>query len=192
VRGDETDPLLPENSAGSDCPLAGPAYPAPSQRSESAVFRDAVYNLNIKLADPSSALKMNATAWAVALFSAKENKTLYEQYYTPSVNVSVREVNIDSIFRLASMTKVFTVWTFLAMLGDGRFNDPITKYIPELSVQCRDDVDYLYNDIDHVRWEDVTVGELASQSSGITRDGTTQLYQTMKSRELIFFQSQLT
>lgn len=157
---------------GSDCPLAGPAFPAPSRLSDSAPFRDAVQLLEAQLTSPDTGLESNNTAYAIAIFSSKENKTLYERYYTPSIDVGVPQIDQDSVFRLASVSKVFTVWTFLAALGDSRFNDPITRYVPELASDGNRPANgTVYDDIEDVMWEDVTLGDLASQAAGIARDG---------------------
>lgn len=167
------DPLLTQNSQGSDCPLAGPAYPAPAYLSDSPLLSDAVHLFEAQLSNNSLGLDLQPTdaAWAVAFFSAKENRTLYERYYTPPKNVGVPKVDGDSIFRLASVSKVFTVWTFLVAAGESYFSHPITEYVPELANRSTSYSDALYDDIEHVRWEDVTLGELMSQSAGIARDG---------------------
>lgn len=160
----------PSLSTDADCPLAGPAFPAPSHLSNSTVFAGAIKGFQGQLNNKTLGLKPNDTAWAMAVFSAKENKTLYEDYYTPPIDVGVKKVDGDSIFRLASVSKVFTVWTVLTAIGDKHFNDPITKYIPELA-DAKPNTTAIYDDIDNVRWEDVTLGDLASQSAGIARDG---------------------
>lgn len=162
-----------ENGFGSDCPLDGPAFPSPSHLSESPLFSEAVSLFESYVTDEKLGLKANDTAWAVAIFSAKENKTLYERYHTPPIDVGVNEVDGDSIFRLASLTKVLTVWTYLAELGDASFNEPITKYIPELA-RTNTTTNAIYDDIDKARWEDITIGDLASQAAGIARDGKLQ------------------
>lgn len=166
-------PRPPDNGNLPDCPLAGPSFPTPSHLSNSTVFSNAIKNLNTQIADESLGLNSNTTAWAVAVFSAKENKTLFERYHMPGdIDVGVNRVDKNSIFRIGSVSKVFTVWAFLATLGDSRFNDPITKYIPELANASSPAHDgAIYDDIESARWEDVTVGDLASHSAGIARDG---------------------
>ena len=47
-----------------------------------------------------------------------------------------------------------------------KFNDPITKYVPELAAAAKHE----QNAVDSVDWESVTVGNLASQMSGAGRD----------------------
>ncbi|KAI1111600.1 hypothetical protein F5Y14DRAFT_424594 [Nemania sp. NC0429] len=153
----------------SECALAGPGYPSPCHLSKSMLLREAITSFNNSLHDAELGLRANETAWAVALFSSKENKTLYEHYYTPPI-VGMSKVDSNSVFRIGSISKVFSVWSFLIEVGDEHFNDPITKYVPELANLSCNGHDELYNDIDHVRWEDITLGELASHAAGIPRD----------------------
>ena len=57
--------------------------------------------------------------------------------------------------------------------GDSYFNDPISRYVPELAAavaQCSNNTVEL-DEVDNVHWDDVTLGDLASQMGGIARDG---------------------
>ncbi|KAI0465682.1 beta-lactamase/transpeptidase-like protein [Xylaria cf. heliscus] len=157
------------------CALAGPGFPSPSGLSNSSILSESIAEFERSLRDVELGLQANDTAWAVALFSSRENKTLYEQYYTPPIDVGVSQVDTHSIFRIGSVSKVFSVWSFLIEVGDTRFNDPITKYVPELAnLTCNSGSDgqELYSDIDHVRWDEITLGQLASHAAGIPRDPT--------------------
>ncbi|KAI0451260.1 beta-lactamase/transpeptidase-like protein [Xylaria acuta] len=157
------------------CALAGPGFPSPSGLSNSSLLRENITEFEKSLHDVQLGLQANDTAWAVALFSSKENRTLYEHYYTPPIDVGVSQVDSNSIFRIGSVSKVFSVWSFLIEVGDKHFNDPITKYVPELAnLTChgRSDDQELYNDIDHVKWDEITLGQLASHAAGIPRDPT--------------------
>ncbi|KAG9254832.1 beta-lactamase/transpeptidase-like protein [Emericellopsis atlantica] len=150
--------------------LAGPSFPAPSGLRDSKALTSAIIDFGTLVAD-SPIVQANETAWAVAVFSTHDDEPLYERYFTPDYDVGVAEVNRSSVFRIASVSKVFSVWTFLAEVGDERFNDPITKYVPELVTTKNDSVSgTVYDDIDHVRWHEVTLGQLASQLAGIPRD----------------------
>ncbi|KAK3939228.1 hypothetical protein QBC46DRAFT_342813 [Diplogelasinospora grovesii] len=67
-------------------------------------------------------------------------------------------------------------WAFLINAGDAYFSDPVTKYVPELADATRaapgaGDDKIVYDDINNVRWEHVTLGNLGSQAAGIARDG---------------------
>jgi CubicO group peptidase (beta-lactamase class C family) len=68
-------------------------------------------------------------------------------------------VDDNTIFRIASVTKIFTV---LAVLLEDtiKMEDLISKFVPEL------------ND---PKWAEVTIGMLTSQLSGAPRDGKQNL-----------------
>ena len=150
--------------------LAGPAFPAPKSFRGTASLRSATKAFHSSIAN-SAIIQANETAWAIAVFSTADDEPLYERYFTPEYDVGVPEVNKDSIFRLASVSKVFSVWSFLMEVGDEHFNDPITRYVPELDAICNTSVTgVVYDDIDQVRWNEVTLGQLASHLAGIPRD----------------------
>ncbi|KAF2973099.1 hypothetical protein GQX73_g677 [Xylaria multiplex] len=144
-------------TSSNTCALAGPGFPAPSHLSSSSLLSDATSQFEESLRNEVLSSQGKDTAWGVALFSSKENKTLYEHYYTPPIDIGVSKVDRNSIFRIGSVSKVFSVWSFLIEVGDERFNDPITKYVPELV---------------NLGWEEVTLGQLASHAAGIPRDPT--------------------
>lgn len=159
-------------SAGShDCVIAGPEFPSPQKLSGSKLLSEAIETFENHLANADLGLKPNDTAWGVALFSAKENKTIYEHFYSPPIDIGGDDVDRDSVFRIGSVSKVFSVYSFLIEVGDDHFNEPITKYVPELANRSSHvDPDIVYDDINNVKWEEVTLGELASHAAGIPRD----------------------
>lgn len=198
---DRTHPVrdrlaTPRKQYEKDAPLSGPAFPAPSHLHGSGPLQAAIQKFEAYLHDltqevastssteqdlkPAGAVKtLKNAAFAVSLFSAREQDVLlYEKYHTPPVDVGVEQVDRDSVFRIASISKVVTVWAFLIAAGDGYLSDPITKHVPELAelVSKRrsrtndDDDSIVYDDIDEVRWEDITLGQLASHGAGIARD----------------------
>lgn len=153
--------------------LAGPAFPRPSSLCGSDALASAIGDFD-RYVDGSAPIQSNETAWAVAVFSTNDAEPLYERYYTPEFDVGVSQVDRDSVFRIASVSKVFSVWSFLLEVGDAHFNDPITRYVPELADVVNETTadGVVYDDIDHVRWEEVTLGQLAGQLAGIPRDRT--------------------
>ncbi|KAH8793719.1 beta-lactamase/transpeptidase-like protein [Hyaloscypha sp. PMI_1271] len=68
-----------------------------------------------------------------------------------------------------SLTKIFTVYTFLVEAGDIHFNSPITDYIPERAALVNN---RSANVIKKVAWEDITIGDLASHMAGIAPDNS--------------------
>ncbi|KAI0390670.1 beta-lactamase/transpeptidase-like protein [Xylariaceae sp. FL0594] len=169
------------SSPSNECVLAGPAYPSPSELSKSPLLTDAIANFESTfIKNKQLGLEASDTAWTISVFSSKENKVLFEWYYTPPIDVGVSKVDQHSVFRIASISKVFSVWSFLIEVGFERFNDPITRYVPELrnvaSSACRSSRaggrkgEEVYNDLDHVLWDEVTLGQLASHAAGVPRD----------------------
>lgn len=64
---------------------------------------------------------------------------------------------------------MFTVWAILIEVGDRIWNEPVTRFVPELATAART-LDAKKDPVSYVDWEEVTVGQLASYMSGITRD----------------------
>jgi len=74
-------------------------------------------------------------------------------------------VDRNSIYRIGSVTKLISIYTFLISDGDVHFHDPITKFVPELLEATSGT---LNNDpIHRTSWSDVTIGALASHMAGI-------------------------
>ena len=157
-----------------NCPILGADFPAPQNLSSSALVSNAKVSFTKLLGNTSSLLSTD-TAFSIGFFSLDEDELVFQYHYSPtnfsrSPN-SVRTIDADSIYRIGSWTKVFTVWTFLIEAGDIYFNQPITKYVPELAavVGQASNNTLGFDDIDNVRWDDVTLGALASQMAGIAR-----------------------
>jgi CubicO group peptidase (beta-lactamase class C family) len=107
---------------------------------------------------------INTTSFAVQVTSSRE--TLWSHYYTAPVLGEYEDspptsVSGDTAFRVASISKTFTVYAILLQHGIN-LEDPITKYIPELLEGEKDK--YL------VQWDQITIRSLASQLSGISRE----------------------
>lgn len=68
------------------------------------------------------------------------------------------------------MTKLLTVYTWLVKAGGlSLFNEPITKYVPELKAAAAKQ-NATENPIDFVAWDDITIGDLAAQTANIGRE----------------------
>lgn len=77
----------------------------------------------------------------------------------------VNTVNGDSIYRVASLSKLFTVFAGLIELKPQDWNLPLAETFPEIAELPNNDP------IRHVDWHAVTPLGLASQISGVPRDG---------------------
>ena len=81
-------------------------------------------------------------------------------------NTGVTMVDGDSIYRVASVTKAFTVYLTLIEIGSQYWDRPITDFIPELAKYSNDTAP---NPLHVVDWKSVTLGTLAGQIAGIPR-----------------------
>lgn len=110
-----------------DCPIHGPAYPEVTDPGSSAVFAAAKTAIEDKITKGLTSGQLdNGISFAIQVFSPYSDKALYEHYYGPSIGP-------DTLFRVASISKLMTVYTTLAALGNERWNDAVTKHIPELA-----------------------------------------------------------
>lgn len=158
----------------SDCPLLGPDMPVPTALASSSSIQQAIKGFPQALKNGSyGSIDFANVSFSASVFSAADNQTLYTLYNTAdsvkSAHTGVNKVDGDSVYRLGSISKLLTVYAFLMQLGDTHWNDPITRYLPELK-QAQSNYSSS-TAIDSVQWEEVTLGELASHLAGIARDG---------------------
>lgn len=164
------------------CPLLGPRFPAPVGLSSSKTVKATLTNLTKALDEISNssngseftATTSNTTSFSVALFATDflttSSKPYFFEYHhtAPSLgnrSIGVSEVNATSVYNVARVTTVFTVYAMLLAVGDEHWLEPITKYIPELAESAGEQV------IESVRWNDVRLIDLASNMAGIGRTG---------------------
>lgn len=76
----------------------------------------------------------------------------------------MKNVNADAVYKIGDLTEVFAVWAWLIEVGDAEWDRPITRFVPELADATAGD------EVEVVRWCDVTVGDLAGHLSGMPRD----------------------
>lgn len=167
------------------CPLLGPIYPPATDICNEASFaavnrsmRSTLDQLTHPEKRPSApSLDPNDISFTVQIFSAADEKPLFEHYWTsPSIKnatTGVTEVDENTVFRIGSASKLWTILLFLKEAGDVDFNQPIRKYVPELKEAAEElskNTTMGKDAIDFARWGDITIGELASHQAGIARD----------------------
>ncbi|KAK9421122.1 putative Beta-lactamase-related domain-containing protein [Seiridium unicorne] len=158
-----------------NCPYLGPVFPKPTNLASSDTIIQAVANLSSAFAeyenDPAN--NPDETSWSIQVFSGSDNDDvpIWEHYHTaPNINTSFASVvDGNTIYRLGSVTKIFTILAFLVGSGDKYWNAPVTDYIPELA-QLAEESDQDFDPLMDVDWRDVTLAALASQMAGIVRD----------------------
>ena len=154
-----------------NCPLHGPAYPAPTDVASPA-FMAAKAKWDEALASNPQVNK-TGVSFAVEIYSAgKDAGTIHRSFNTAAHQKGKVDVGPDTVFRVHSISKVITVYTILSKLGFKHWHDPVTKWVPELANEGKDPI----SDVD---WDEVTLGSLASSMSGISRGCTTCPRRTM-------------
>ena len=160
----------------------GPGFPPPKDlSSNSSLVRAAWSNFTATL---ESYIRANTTveglvpnlgsySFSVGAFSIYDEaatETLQYHHTGSDVKISnsgVTHVDGDSIYRVASITKLFTVYLTLLEIGSGYWDCPITDFLPDLAAFAeKTPLDPLHV----VDWNGVTLGTLAGQMSGIPRD----------------------
>ncbi|KAI0161091.1 beta-lactamase/transpeptidase-like protein [Hypoxylon sp. FL1284] len=159
--------------ANPNCPIYGAEFPKPKRLTDNEIWKAAMQNLTATF-DAVDRTAANYS-YAIQVFSTNPGPPIqFERFHTaqnlPENTTGVKEVDANTVFRLGSVTKIFTALTWLAETEDKYFNHPITEFIPELQalVEARgeDPVDELRT----IRWEDITIEALLSQMAGIERD----------------------
>ncbi|KAL8839752.1 MAG: hypothetical protein Q9170_001623 [Blastenia crenularia] len=131
----------------------------------------------------SSPWRTNITSFSIAVTSASEN--LWTTSHTASVlgnytDSTPTAVSDQTYFRIASISKVFTVLAVLLQQQAGKWSlhDSITKFVPELLEG---------ETTNKVNWESITLETLASQLSGIPREyGQSDLVDPFEDRQYGF------
>lgn len=164
------------------CPVVNAGLPAPSLLSSvgDSYIKDAINSTELQFLAAANGLvpygtyESNTTAFAVEVYSVASGESLYTFSFDPpgltdTHTVGVTNIATDTVFRLGSVSKLWTTYVFLIAAGDRSWNDPITDCVPELAALVASEGD-IADSVDHVDWSSVTVGSLASQLGGIARD----------------------
>ncbi|KAI1390023.1 beta-lactamase/transpeptidase-like protein [Hypoxylon trugodes] len=160
-----SDALAAKNN---HCPPLGAVLPAPTSPSSHPAVQSAVGAL--KEAINGITGSFNSTAISIGVKSLHETEPLVDLHYTPPQLDSrgAQEINASTIYRLASISKVFLTLAALKTTGIS-MNDPITKYVPRLRDLQRE-ANGTRNSLTVVDWDDVTIEALASHMGGISSD----------------------
>ena len=141
------------------CPPTGPVLPPPIL-SDAADFNVTPIHDALRRLVDEAPFNVTDTSFSVTVTTLEE--TIFQFHHTAEAfsSVGVSEVTGDTIYRIASVSKLFTVLS--AMLQEGLdLDDFIWQHVPELEGVKT--------------FEDITLRLLASHISGITRDGISPL-----------------
>lgn len=160
--------------------LLGPVFQPPSGLWASPEMRAVTTNLSISLMDTIQhgnssfgGFGANSSAISITALSMEDdgNSPFFDFHFSsPFLNQSAgstETVDNTSMYRIGSVSKIFTVYTMLVNYGWEHWDEAITDYLPELQ-----DANDLPGDtsLTSVDWSKITIGDLASQLSGIGRD----------------------
>ncbi len=166
------------NSAAGD--FLVPTYPAPtdltsnhsqlacSWRNLTSIFDRHLGNE--KPTKPTQYTGLDNITFSVGLFSLHDPSATQLQYHhtSPDVNASengCHEVDENSIYRIASVSKLITTLAGLLLLSDEDWNCPLPDLISEFKQYLQKS--NVSDPIWHVQWDKVTPWSLATQLSGI-------------------------
>lgn len=157
-------PLLAASVAAAVCLDASPAFPVPQWRGDADSLAANLDALQTELARFAAEQKYDASSFSVEITSS--TSSIWSYHHTAAKRngsrPGVERVDGDSLYRIASITKVFTVLGLLYQHEAGALDldRPISDYIS----------DFAGPDAGELPWKDITLRALASQLSGIPRD----------------------
>jgi CubicO group peptidase (beta-lactamase class C family) len=150
--------------ASAACYEPNDAHPPPDYDANDPVLQDAFAFITQSLKTAVGGPDSLATSLSVEVTSSTES--LWSLHHTAlrrnHSRPDIPEVNGDALYRIASITKTFTVLGLLYQheAGNLSLDDPVDRYIEELRGKQRGSIP----------WKDITLRTLASQLSGIPRD----------------------
>ena len=142
-----------------------PAFP-PFQSIDpnSIVLREAFEQINSTISSVTSPPNFDTSSFSIEVTSSTE--TLWGLHHTArdrdENRPGAKQVDGDSVYRIASISKVFTVLGILQLQAAGNLSldDTVDKHIPELRQKQSGTIP----------WDSITLRSLASQLSGIQRE----------------------
>ncbi|KAJ5176050.1 uncharacterized protein N7482_001927, partial [Penicillium canariense] len=158
------------------CPLLGPSWPAPTDLSSYPTVQSALKNITKTIQDASNAGEFSGASLSLEIFDLSSSDALLSYAHTAkeiNTTIGVSKVDENTVFRIGSTSKMFSMLLLLIERGFSPLQDPIVKYIPEIGAAA---AELLRNStqrddgIDFTNWNEVTVGDLASHLAGIARD----------------------
>lgn len=161
------------NAKKYQCPPLGVSLPAAKAPGSSEAVASAVQVAQEWFANLTAGFE--GTAVSLTIKSIYEDDPLLDMHHTPSKadNRSVSEVDAQTLYRVASISKLFPALAAL-QIAEINMDDPVTKYLPELRdlEKQQDNV----NELTTIAWDDITVGGLASHMGGFGSDSKRCLY----------------
>lgn len=147
------------------CDAPSPAFPLPNYNNHRSALKSTTQKITAALSSIIAKSEYDTTSVSIEITS--QERTLASFQHSPRNRSDLfgggaKVVRNDTRYRIASMTKPFTVLALLQLEKAGRVNldDSVLKYLPDLvEVQTGS-----------LPFKDITLRALMSQQAGIPRD----------------------
>lgn len=164
----------------------GPTYPEPKDlvgdnsrvatawKNVSSIIDTYLSDSSTNLTGPSGLKNLTFSLGMFSIHDASVADSL--QFHHTSAEVAnsttgATEVDGSSIYRVASVTKLFTAFAGMLELDERDWDRPITDFVPRLAEYARN-TPGAADPVNIVQWEKVTLAALSSHLAGIPRDVT--------------------
>ena len=154
--------IIPNSSASCDSPT--PAFPPPDFDRHATWLQSTSNRIHNAIKSLSQQDEYNTTSFSLEVTS--QTHSLFSIHHTAKIRSSLRrgadQISNTTAYRIASMTKPFTVLAILQQQQGGNLSldDPVSRYISALNLPQKGSIP----------WKDITIRSLATQQSGIPRD----------------------
>lgn len=151
------------------CSQPSPAFPLPDYNKHRPILLDTLHRIQNQVESIIEKKSYDTTAFSVEVTSSKQ--LLWSSFHTARDRDPLRpgavEVNGNSVYRIASITKAFTTQGILQQHEAGYLNldDSVDTYLTELKGPQSGSIP----------WKDISLRALASQLSGLPQDCETNL-----------------
>lgn len=145
-----------------NCPNLGPAFPHDFDLKASKPFQSAVaaFPEVIETLFSTGSISQNNSTFSIDVFSTATNESVYSYHHVAPGNngtLTAGELSDETIYRIGSVSKLYTAYAILATAGIKVLDQPVTDYVPELAGSREPHT---------IAWEDVTIGALMAQQAG--------------------------
>jgi CubicO group peptidase (beta-lactamase class C family) len=171
--------LLPTAFAFTPCPIFRPSFAPPKCLQNANTFQTAITKLVNNLDNATTTgetgygpFTHNETSFPLGMFDAHSPSSLLAYPYTApdlkNATEGVNEVTEDSIYRIGSLSKLLTAYTFLIEAGPEYLDRRVTDFVPTLrEAQAQRSPEQ--NEIENTDWDAITLGALANHLASISR-----------------------
>lgn len=155
-------PIWAAVATASICPILGPVFPVPRGLHSSAAFQETLKLLESTIhaafesGNTTHGIVNPDDTYSIQIFSTASGEPLLDYHRRGPAVLGDRPIDGDSVYRIASTSKLITIYLLLIEAGDSIFSEKVTKYLPEF-----EGAGY---------WDDITIGSLAGHVAGITAE----------------------